>query len=467
MTNRVFLAVLGLVGLASLAPAQIPQLSSRPVGAAYTLYLNFGGFAFTGTWGGAVGGPTPGTTPAYDTDGNATTFSATEIANMRNVWSRVAEKYITLNVNVTTVDPAVAAGQSGSDALRQAYYDQTARLHHTVIGGPGGWFGGGGVSYVGVTQNSYTTAGFNSNAGRGYHTNWVFSAQAPSNLQFVAEATAHEDGHGLKLNHQSLYVGTTLTEYDPGFNGGAGVGTLAPIMGNSYSAQRGTWRRGAISGTNSPTAQNDLSLLLTNTGITTGATGAGGFMDSGIGHTRPTATALPVSGSNITAAAKGHIAPSSATPNPINEANYTTDYFSLVVPAGNTATLNIVLRSGQSTITAGTADPGATLNATFRLLDVNGNVLQTSNSGVLTETLTVTAGSPLPAGTYYLQIASAGGATDPANGYQYYDVGSYFLTGTFTPVPEPATVFAVAAVGLAAAGGWRRWRSEAAPTTAV
>ena len=140
MSRARFLGMLSLLGLAivSTAQAQVPSLSSRS-GAAYTVYLDFAGFDYTGTWAGG----TPGSTPAYGT--------ASEV---RDIWARTAEKYAAFNINVTTVDPAVTAGfLSTNYSGRQTYYDDQARMMHTVIGGDGSWFGGGGVSYVGVTQN--------------------------------------------------------------------------------------------------------------------------------------------------------------------------------------------------------------------------------------------------------------------------------------------------------------------------
>ncbi len=185
-----------------------PAYSSLP-GAPYTLYLDFGGFNFSGTWANN-GYSMPGVTPAYDRDGNPNVFNSMDLTAIRDIFNRVAEKYATLDVNVTTVDPAVAAGQAGTDAQRLAYYDSQPRMMHTVIGGGGAWNGGGGVSYVGVTPN-------NASGSNGLHTNFVFSAESPTNYQFVAEATAHENGHGLGLLHQHDFNGTTLVnEYSYG-----------------------------------------------------------------------------------------------------------------------------------------------------------------------------------------------------------------------------------------------------------
>ncbi len=437
------LAVLCLLALgwspsafAEVHPA-VPAFNSVP-GAPYTIYLDFGGFTFNGNWGNNAS-YTPGTTPAYDNNGNATTFSSTELANIKNVWSRVSEKYSAYNVNVTTVDPAVAAGQSGTDLARQNYYDSQARMMHTVVGGPGGWTGGGGISYVGVTQSVVTGS-------NGYHTDWVFSAQAPNNLQFVGEASAHENGHGLKLSHQSDYSGTTLlNEYSSGT--GTGLGSKAPIMGNSYSAARGTWRVGPSHvPVNPPQTQNDAQVLLTNSGI-------GGFVNDGVGHSVATASSLPINGGNAVDAtlAKGIIVPSNNV-NPVTsgEANYVSDFWSFTTGPG---LVSFTTHAGRETITPGVSDPGATLDATMRILNSSGTVIATAATGSLDETISMVLGM----GNYYVQVSSA---ADPLNS-GYYDMGSYFLTGSVIAlVPEPST-WALLASGLIALGVAKRRRRRA------
>jgi hypothetical protein len=446
----VALACLFIFGSSAFAQSHpaVPAFSSRP-GAAYTLYLDFAGFTFTGNWGG-VAADVPGTTPAYTLDGDATSFTATELANIKNAWSRTAEKFIGFNINVTTVDPAVAAGQAATDFQRQAYYDATARVMHTVIGGNGSWKpGAGGWSYLSTAQNSYPTSG-NGGAGLGWHTNWGFSALAPSHLPFLGEISAHENGHALRLSHQSDYSGTTLlVEYSAG-TGGSGAGTVAPIMGNSYETQRGTWRTGSAhsNSTGLKIQQNDVLELLGNNGI-------GPLMDDGIGHVLASATPLPKLGNVIdSAAAKGFIVPASSTaPNPIGVNNYTTDFFSFSTSGGN-VTINLL--AGRSTITPGFADPGATLDGSLAILDASGNVLFNAATANLNETLNVN----LPGGNYFIRVNSAGGRTITSPGAepaQYFDMGSYFLTG-FIAVPEPTTIALLSLAGFAAVAGVYRVR---------
>src|SRR4029077_17324318 len=119
-------AALAIVATPSIqAQLTVPAYNSRP-GAAYTLYLNFSGFTFTGNWGGGSG-PLPGVTPAYDFDGNAASFSAAELTSIQKIWAWHAESYAPFNINGTTVDPAAAGS---TDPQRQAFYDQTARMMH-------------------------------------------------------------------------------------------------------------------------------------------------------------------------------------------------------------------------------------------------------------------------------------------------------------------------------------------------
>src|SRR5258706_12787511 len=214
-----------------LSPGSAPQLSSHP-SSAIKIYLDFTG-APAQQWGSFSATQTP----AYDTDGDNTTFSANELDQIREVWSRVAEKYSPFNVDVTTVDPV------------DYPYFNVARV---VIGGNGAWAGGvyGGYSYVsGFTGSTSNTA-------------WVY----PKNLgqgrpKYVAEAAAHEAGHLFGLTHQSAYdaSGHKIDEY----RGGRDINSpnaADPIMGFSYYATRGVWASGP-SADGATLIQNDLSII--------------------------------------------------------------------------------------------------------------------------------------------------------------------------------------------------------------
>src|SRR5690348_10238737 len=86
---------------AALAPLSgIPALNSL-AGAAASIYLDFNGH-FESVWGAYRNI----TTPVFDQDGDATTFSSTELTTIRNIWAQVSEDYAPFKINVTTVEPA-------------------------------------------------------------------------------------------------------------------------------------------------------------------------------------------------------------------------------------------------------------------------------------------------------------------------------------------------------------------------
>lgn len=409
-----------------------PALSSRP-DAFYTLYLDFSGFAFNGYWGN--GDFYPGAIGAYNAESGGFDFTPTEVANIHAMWSRVAEKYSPFNINVTTVDPAVAAGQVADDTMRQNFYDAQPFLMHTIIGTRLGAGTPGGISYLGVADEIQTGS-------NGKHTNFVFSTFRPTEIKDIGEAIAHENGHALGLYHQSDYVGNTLVRE---YSVGPGDGLIAPFMGSSDSSERGMWIIGTGSPANGPVIQNDARVVALTPYMN-------GFIDDGVGHSLATATPLPLDGSLIDfQSARGVIVPNdSVNPFPTGVENYVADFWSFSTAA---ATLQIELRSGISTIDARVADDGAMLDATLLVLDSLGNPMATSANGTLLESLTLS----LASGDYYIKVQSAG---DPRR-LGYFDMGSYFLTGSVIAVPEPSTL-ALAALGVLGALAWRR-RGNALP----
>ena len=425
----------------------LPQLSSRP-GAAYTIYANYGGFSFNGTWGDT--GLSPGVTPAYNDQTSA--FTAAEQSNISRSWARLAAAYSVFDLNVTTVDPAVAglatAGSAYTDANRQAYYDRTVGVTHTLIGGTSNWLGqgAGGVSYVGVASGTYPTT---ADPGTGYHTNFVFSDSATNNLQFISEAAAHEDGHALNLEHQSDYhLNGTATVGEYSSNGRAtGSGTFAPIMGVGYYAQRALFRVGTE---DNGVVQNDVAAIAASNPALS-------LVHDGVGHTPATATPLPVSGATVDpAAAAGVIVPISLTaPTAMGAGSYTSDYFGFATAGGP---VSLTLHDGTEYLSSGTADVGATLEGSLAVFGADGTPVGTA--ALSADTLSATFDATLPAGVYYAQVASLGGLTssyDPSA--QYYNMGSYFLTGsgvTSAAVPEPAAVILLAFAGLLGRRGRRQ-----------
>ena len=226
----------GAVAAASLAPlTSIPVLNSF-LGAAATLFLDFDGHyeASWGNWTDAI-------TPVYDTDGDRTTFSDEELDNIALIWERVAEDFAPLNVNVTTVEPAVLAsgvpaGNANGEALRVA------------IGGSWqDWYGSSasGVGYV----NSFTSSIPN-----------VVYVFADGGSPAYGDVVSHEAGHGFGLQHQSSYdaAGNKTAEYN------SGDGEWLPLMGAWSTSRISTWHNGQSTlGAN--IYQDDLAVLTNST----------------------------------------------------------------------------------------------------------------------------------------------------------------------------------------------------------
>jgi hypothetical protein len=204
----------------------LPQLSSLPSAKA-KLVLDFNGNTLA-SWG----MKTNVVTPAYDIDGDPKTFSAQELANIKEIWARVAEDYAPFNIDVTTIDP----GQLTNGVVAKI-----------VIGGSStDWYGAsvGGVAYIGGFYNNAPNVGFAfaKNLGNG-------------NARYTADAVSHEAGHLFGLSHQAEWSGSKLvSEYSDG------NATWAPIMGVGYYAATTTWSNGATSAS-STSYQDDMSIL--------------------------------------------------------------------------------------------------------------------------------------------------------------------------------------------------------------
>lgn len=210
------------------------NLSSLP-GASHTIYLDFTGHTTTGTqWNSSFGTIV---TPAYDTDGDVSTFSLAEIEVIQRTWLRVVEDFAPFNVNVTTVEPPV------SDLMRTSGSD--TRWGIRVVIGENTWYNdAGGVAFVGSFSDSLDTP------------TYVFN----SSLIGVSEAVSHEVGHTLGLIHD----GTSSLEYYPGH--GTGTTGWAPIMGVGYNQNLVQWSSGEYTDANN--LEDDLSIITSQNGFT-------------------------------------------------------------------------------------------------------------------------------------------------------------------------------------------------------
>jgi hypothetical protein len=338
----------------------VPDYNSLP-GAQAMLYLDFDG-DFQSQWGSY----TNITTPAFDTDGDPTTFTQSELSAIHDVWARVAEDYAPFNINVTTVDPG-------------SYPDGVALK--VVIGGDGAWFGGGGgVSDVGSFSNVAPNVSF------------VFSVNLLNVPKYVGDAAAHEAGHAFGLDHQSQYdaTGNKVYEYSYG-----PWDDTAPTMGYSYPATRSLWWYGT-SAVSSTTYQNDMAVIA-------GSANGFGYRTDDHGDSAATATPLAV-GAGGAVSGSGVI-----------ERMTDFDYFSFSTAAG-TITLSVNVPT-----------PYNNLDARLELYDASGNLVASADpSGSYSASITYSAA----AGSYSLVVASHGLSANATSTNYGFDVGQYSVSGT-------------------------------------
>ena len=262
-----------------------------------------------------------------------------------------------------------------------------------VIGGDGAWTGGvyAGIAHIGgfynVAPNDVYV--FTTNLGNGY-------------AQYTARTVAHEAGHVFGLNHQSLYdaQGNLVNEYSPGDS------QRAPLMGSAFTSVRGIWHNGPDP--YGPTHYQDDVAMLTD-----GRNGWGYRADDR-GDTQQTGTPLTVNGYALSG-------------NGIIGQLADQDVFLLTTTGGD---LNV---------TASPVLGGPMLDAQLAQYNNSNQLVAIASTSSLRETIAAT----VPAGSYYLKVASQG---------QYGDLGQYTISGTLTPpavlAPPSALTAAPASISM-------------------
>lgn len=344
---------------------QVFSLNSNP-GADHTIYLDFDGHTTTGTiWNNEYGSSI--VTPRYDTDGDTSNFSTTELENIWRIWQRVSEDFSPFEVNVTTSQPS-------SDQLIKSGDDDTQWGIRVAIGGDNSWYGdAGGVAYLGSFNWDADTPTF------------VFSDNIRGgDEKGVAEAITHEVGHTLGLTHD----GNSTDEYYTGHGGNGSIG-WAPIMGVAYDKELSQWSRGEYNDANNQ--EDDLDIITGQNGF--------GYRPDDYGDDRINASALSSDGTQTYG---------------IIETNTDTDWFGFTSTTGN-IDLDIL-----------PFERGPNLDILAQLYDSAGNLIESSNP---TGSLSANFDLQLDPGQYYLSVTGTG-AGDPATGYSDYgSLGQYSISG--------------------------------------
>lgn len=377
-----------------------PSLSSRSSARA-KLFLDFDGVFYDGTWGGNTPGGN-GYVDAYDTDGNAASFTAGEMNAINRIWQRVAEAYSPFDIDVTTIDP-------GTYRQREA-----ARV---VIGGDNAWMGGGGGwAYVGGFTSQDDTQG---------HTSWVFPDNLGNgNVHYTASATIHEAGHQLGLSHQRRYDDSG----DP-LDGGYDYGDnrSAPHMGVTYNSNRGLWSNGTIGWNTGPVYQDDLAKLSSTTENRYSNYWNGfGFREDDFGDALATALDL------------GMVTDEGFSNFGVIEESTDRDLMRFTIGAQAELTLDVI-----------NAPEFGMLDARLFIWDELGSLLANidpaEDLSAAGDGLHASWAGILDAGSYFVGVGSHG---------EYGDIGQWYLTAGVTLIPEPS----FAAIGGLAALLLRRRR---------
>ena len=358
-------------------------LNSNP-SADMTIYLDFNGNVTTGT--GWQSGATF-TSPAYDRDGDPTTFNADEREQIQRSWQRVVEDFSPFNVNITTQEPDI-------ERLRNTGGGDTQwGVRMVISGGDGAWTGGspGGIAFLNSFDDNIDTPAFafQQNLGNGAE-------------KFVGEVISHEVGHTLGLVHD----GQGTAEYYQGH--GAGATGWAPIMGNGYYQEMTQWSSGEYS--NSTTTEDDLAIIVAGNGFGYRADDYGNDINSG----------TPLSG------VPGIVAPGTYILSGIIEQTTDSDWITFEVGTPQDFTLDV--------------DPyewGANLDILAELYDNNGALVASSNPA---DALNASLTAVLTAGIYHIRIDGVGVRTVNDGYSDYASLGQYTITAGLTNFSNTAPV---------------------------
>ena len=374
MTRTLFLSLVAIVATAFTATAQVPKFNSN-TNARATIFLDFDGqTVHSPYWNGG--------TAFYATPSGLTQTQIT------TAFLQVAEDFSPFNLNVTTDSVVYFA----------APINQRQRI---IITANSSWYGNaGGVAYLNSFRWGLEIPGF------------VFSNLLRFNEKNIGEASSHESGHTLGLNHQTLYDANCnfIYEYNPGT--GSGETSWAPIMGNSYGKTLTLWHRGTTT-QGCSRLQDDLAILSSS------SNGFGLKVDS-VGNTHRTATRVSIT----SGAPLNSPTPATRTFTVNSEINTSDDVDVFRIDITEASRYQMIANAAPS----GTTKPNVDLQ--LSILNDRGNEVTSYNPAA---TLDVSIDSVFTPGTYFLRISNSANTNAP----NYGMLGDYVISGAALPATLP------------------------------
>ncbi|MEP6712632.1 MAG: PKD domain-containing protein [Ferruginibacter sp.] len=345
--------------------SQVPVFNSLP-GSGYVVFLDFDGHTVTGSSWNTIynsGNPIVCAASGYDA------------VKTEQVFNIVAEDYRPFNVNVTT----------DSTVFNAAPPLQKVRV---IITPTQSWYpaSAGVVAYL----NSFSSPSNNMC--------FAFVGSLAYNGAYTAEASSHEAGHTLGLNHHSDYNSscTKVGEYLNGY--GSGEIGWAPIMGVGYYKNQTTWSNIA-SNFSCSYPQSDLGIITSagNRGVA--------FRTDDHGNDNTAASMLTFSA--------GAFSDSGIITNPAD-----IDVFKITVTNKSLVTVNA------NPWNYGIGNNKANLDILLILKDAAGNNILVNNPATLLNASMINI--LLAPGDYFIYVSGSSNVNQDG----YGSIGKYYLTGT-------------------------------------